>query len=163
MSGRRSSIGAAKNGTPANSTPSSQRAPPGAATSGAGTRYQKRKKMSTGGDETEEPVKDNWAEMKTMMSGLSIQMSSIATDIGAIKKELGEQIKQGNKEIRELKKRMDDNDANFEDKVVAIVSRLPGCAGGPSTQDGSHGPVPGPSGGSSGPGSYAERLAQGVS
>ena len=69
-------------------------------------------------------------------------------DIVDIKKELGERIDKGNEVTAELKRRMDDNDANFDKRVAAVVASLPGVSDNPPQG-------PGLSASSSSTGSYA--------
>ena len=72
-----------------------------------------------------EAPRDKWAAMMDMMHGLSAKMDVVHVDIREVRKELGSQIAEGNKETAELRKRMDENDANFEERVAAVVAKLP--------------------------------------
>ena len=67
---------------------------------------------------------ERWEEMKKMMEGLSAQVLGVKEDVSDVKKDLGEQIREGRRETEALKDRMDKNDAEFSDKVAAVVAGL---------------------------------------
>ena len=96
----------------------------------------KKQKMPAGaaaGEVGKDPKpRDRMADMMVMMQGLTAKMDVVHADIGLVRKDLGEQIAKGTKETAELKKRMDENDATFADRVAAVVAAIPGgpCAGG---------------------------------
>ena len=65
-------------------------------------------------------------------TGLTAKMDVVHADIGLVRKDLGEEIAKGTKETAELRKRMDENDATFADRVAPVVAAIPGgpCAEG---------------------------------
>ena len=59
-----------------------------------------------------------------MMLGLTANVKEVRDDIGEVKKDPGEQISQGRKETEELKRRLDDQDNAFEDRVAGVIQKL---------------------------------------
>ena len=73
------------------------------------------------------------AEMKALMQGLSAQIIGVKSDVGEAKTELEQQIRRGYEETLELKRRMDDNDSTFADRVTSVVLSLPDLGRRPSS------------------------------
>ena len=57
-------------------------------------------------------------------------MKEVKDEIGDVRKDLGDRITKGNKAALELKKRLDDNDRTFADRVTAVLAGLPGDKSG---------------------------------
>ena len=80
---------------------------------------------------------DGFSDLKKMMLELSAKMGDVRSDIGAVKVELSAdigavkhdlsaKIEEGKQATMELRKRMDDDEATFADRVAAVVANLPG-------------------------------------
>ena len=97
-------------------------------------------------------------EMHAMLMGLTANVSEVREDIEGVKKDLGEQIDSGRRETESLKRRMDDQDQGFEDRVAGVIHKL-GILPGPPPSDHFGGLL---STGASGPasGSYAAAAGQ---
>ena len=89
--------------------------------------------------------------MHGMMEGLTTQMGGVREDIGVVRAELGARITEGAKATEELRKRLDQSEATFEDRVTAVVVGLAG-AGQPGSDALQEGGISGDS--------YASRASQ---
>ena len=86
----------------------------------------KERRMSTSEPKQATGQDAMWADMRAMMEGLLTKMDDVKTDIGSVRRKLGDQIAAGNRETLELKKRMDENDRTFADRVMSVIAGLPG-------------------------------------
>lgn len=80
-------------------------------------------------------------ELKRTMMELESKIGDVCKDIGTVKEELGAditamredlagKIESSNQATLELKKRMDENDKRFDDRVAEVVAKLGGVPGG---------------------------------
>ena len=63
-------------------------------------------------------------EMQVMMLGLTANVKDVRGDIEEVRKDLGEQISQGRRETESLKKRMDEHDQGFDDRVALSLIHI---------------------------------------
>ena len=70
-------------------------------------------------------------QMKGLMEGLGTQMIEVRGDLKSVRKDLTEEIAKGAKATDDLRRRMDDNDATFADRVAAVIRGQDGMLSGP--------------------------------
>ena len=91
-----------------------------------GVESRKGRRMSTQGEDQDPNAQVGTntllAEMRKMMEGLGAQMGGVREDIKDIREDLGTKIAEGVQATEELKRRMDENDLNFADKVRAVLN-----------------------------------------
>ena len=95
----------------------------------AGLESRKGQKMA---EEGRPPTTDELLrQMKGLMEGLGTQMVEVRSDIKDVRNDLSEEIAKGARATDELRRRMDDSDATFADRVVAVIRGQDGVMTGP--------------------------------